>query len=75
MSSFSDLRGHIEDAFEKAERGESKITQSIINMDGMTGTQTRQRLFVLTTGANSVHPEKSFWITSTAIEVRTKRNL
>ena len=41
MSSFSDLRSHIEEAFEKAERGESKITQSIINMDGMTGTQTR----------------------------------
>jgi hypothetical protein len=41
MSSFSNLKQHIESAFERAERGESKITDEILNMDGMSGKQTR----------------------------------
>ena len=38
---FLELKQHIETAFEKAERGESKITDYILNMDGMTGKKTR----------------------------------
>jgi len=37
----SKLRAHVEEAFEKAERGESKITNEIINMEGMSGIKTR----------------------------------
>jgi hypothetical protein len=41
MTSFLELKQHIETAFEKAEKGESKITDGIINMEGMTGKKTR----------------------------------
>jgi hypothetical protein len=41
MSSFSELIEHVEKAFEKAEKGESKVTDEILNMDGMTGKKTR----------------------------------
>jgi hypothetical protein len=41
MSSFSELKDHVETAFEKAERGESKITDAILNMEGMSGRNTR----------------------------------
>jgi hypothetical protein len=37
----SKLRAHVDEAFEKAERGESKITNEIINMEGMSGIKTR----------------------------------
>jgi hypothetical protein len=36
-----ELRAHVERAFENAEKGESKITQEIINMEGMSGIKTR----------------------------------
>jgi hypothetical protein len=36
-----ELRAHVEGAFEKAERGESKITPEIIEMEGMSGIKTR----------------------------------
>jgi hypothetical protein len=36
-----ELRQHVELAFEKAERGESKITDGILNMEGMSGIKTR----------------------------------
>jgi hypothetical protein len=39
--SLSELQTHIEAAFEKAERDESKITPGILNMDGMSGRKTR----------------------------------
>lgn len=32
---------HVEECFAKADRNESKITQDIIDMEGMTGTKTR----------------------------------
>jgi len=32
---------HVDDAYRKAERGESKITKEIVNLPGMTGTYTR----------------------------------
>ena len=41
MNSLSDLKQHIETAFEKAEKGESKITNEILTMQGMTGIKTR----------------------------------
>lgn len=41
MSSFLELKLHIESAFENAEMGKSKITDGILNMDGMTGKKTR----------------------------------
>ena len=41
MSTVEELKHHIETAFEKAERGESKITNQILNMDGMSGKKTR----------------------------------
>ena len=41
MSLFSDLRQHIEAAFERAEKGDSKITDRILNMEGMSGRKTR----------------------------------
>jgi hypothetical protein len=41
MSSFEELRQHIETAFEKAKRNESKITTGILNMQGMSGIKTR----------------------------------
>jgi hypothetical protein len=41
MSSVSELIKHIETAFEKAERDESKITEGILKIDGMSGKKTR----------------------------------
>lgn len=41
MPLFSELKQHVENAFEKAERGESKITDKILSMEGMTGKKTR----------------------------------
>jgi hypothetical protein len=41
MSLFSELKQHIETAFEKAEKGESKITDGILQMGGMSGKKTR----------------------------------
>jgi hypothetical protein len=37
----SDLQQHIEAAFEKSEKGESKITDEILKMEGMSGRKTR----------------------------------
>lgn len=39
--SLEDLITHVEGAFEKAERSESKITDGILNIDGMSGKKTR----------------------------------
>jgi hypothetical protein len=41
MSLFLELKQHIELAFENAEKGESKITDGILNMEGMSGIKTR----------------------------------
>jgi hypothetical protein len=41
MSLFLELKQHVETAFEKAEKGESKITEQIIYMEGMSGKKTR----------------------------------
>jgi hypothetical protein len=41
MSLFLELRQHVETAFENAGKGESKITEHILNMDGMSGKLTR----------------------------------
>ena len=41
MFLFSELKQHVEYAFEKAEKNESKITEGILNMDGMSGKKTR----------------------------------
>lgn len=41
MSSFSELKYHVEIAFEKADKYTSKITDGILNMDGMSGKKTR----------------------------------
>ena len=41
MSLFLELKQHIETAFENAEKGKSKITDRILNMEGMTGKKTR----------------------------------
>ena len=41
MTSFSELQQHIEIAFENAEKGESKITDGLLKMEGMSGKKTR----------------------------------
>jgi len=41
MSSFLELKQHIETSFENAENGESKITDEILYMQGMSGQNTR----------------------------------
>jgi hypothetical protein len=41
MSSFSELRQHVKTSFENADKCISKITDGILNMDGMTGKKTR----------------------------------
>ena len=41
MSTFSELKSHVELAFEKAEKEQSKITEDILNMEGMSGRRTR----------------------------------
>ena len=41
MSIFVNFKQRIETAFEKAEKSESKITDEILNMEGMTGKKTR----------------------------------
>jgi hypothetical protein len=38
---FLKLKDHIENAFEKAEKNESKITDALLNMEGMSGKKTR----------------------------------
>lgn len=41
MFLFSELKQHIETAFDNAEKGKSKITDGILNIDGMSGKKTR----------------------------------
>lgn len=41
MSSFLELKQHVETSFENAEKGKSKITNEILNMEGMSGKKTR----------------------------------
>jgi len=41
MSSLSSVIRHVESAFENAELGVSKITEGILNMEGMSGKKTR----------------------------------
>lgn len=41
MSSFLELHQHVKTAFENADKGISKITYGILNMEGMTGKKTR----------------------------------
>lgn len=41
MSHFLELKQHIETSFENAERGVSKVTSGILNMEGMSGKKTR----------------------------------
>jgi len=41
MSAFLKLKQIVETAFEKSERNESKITDNILSIDGMTGVMTR----------------------------------
>jgi len=40
-SLFLELKQHVKTAFEKAEKNESKITDEILNIHGMTGKKTR----------------------------------
>ena len=41
MQLVSEIKEHIETAFENAEKYESKISQEILNIDGMSGKKTR----------------------------------
>jgi hypothetical protein len=41
MNTFLELKQHVINAFEKADRNESKITDEILNMEGMSGKKTR----------------------------------
>ncbi len=41
MISLSELKQHVETAFEKAVKGESKLTDKILKMEGMSGKKTR----------------------------------
>jgi len=41
MPSFLELKQHIETAFKNADKGKSKITNGILNMEGMSGKKTR----------------------------------
>jgi hypothetical protein len=41
MTSFVELKEHVERCFEKAERDESKATYGLLQMDGMSGSRTR----------------------------------
>lgn len=41
MSSFLTLKKHVETAFKNAEKGKSKITDALLNMEGMSGKKTR----------------------------------
>jgi hypothetical protein len=41
MSQFNNYKEHIENAFNNAENNISKITQDILNIDGMSGIKTR----------------------------------
>jgi hypothetical protein len=41
MHSVTELKEHVENAFKKAENNESKITDGILEMHGMTGKKTR----------------------------------
>jgi hypothetical protein len=41
MTLFTQLKEHVETAFEKADQYQSKITDELLNMDGMSGKKTR----------------------------------
>jgi hypothetical protein len=41
VSSFLEVKQHVETSFEKAERCESKVTDQLLNMYGMSGKMTR----------------------------------
>ena len=56
-----ELREHVEIAFEKAERGESKITQEIIDMEGMSGIKTRHFYNNLLNRADARYLEIGTW--------------
>jgi hypothetical protein len=51
----------IDDAFNKAEKGESKITQEIIEMSGMSGTKTRHFYNNLLNNENIRYLEIGTW--------------
>jgi hypothetical protein len=56
-----ELRQHVELAFEKAERGESKITDGILNMEGMSGIKTRHFYNNLLNTDNARYLEIGTW--------------
>lgn len=56
-----DLIQHVNDAYHKAEQGQSKITQEIVNLPGMTGTYTRHFYNNLCAMPNTRYLEIGSW--------------
>lgn len=61
MSTFLELKQHVELAFENAEKGESKITDGILNIDGMSGKKTRHFYNNLLNKADARYLEIGTW--------------
>jgi hypothetical protein len=61
MSSFLELKQHVVACFEKAERGESKITNELLNMYGMSGKMTRHFYNNLLTKEDARYLEIGTW--------------
>ena len=59
--SLPDLKLHIETAFQNAENGISKITDEILNMEGMSGKKTRHFYNNLLTMTDSRYLEIGTW--------------
>ena len=57
----SDLQSHVEIAFENAEKGISKITEEIIEMEGMSGIKTRHFYNNLLNRADARYLEIGTW--------------
>jgi hypothetical protein len=61
MQSLPEMQRHIENAFEKAEKSESKITDEILKMEGMSGKKTRHFYNNLLNIANARYLEIGTW--------------
>jgi len=65
MSIFLELKQHIDTSFMNAERGISKITEEILNMEGMSGKKTRHFYNNLLNKEDSRYLEIGTWKGST----------
>jgi len=74
MSSFLDLKQHVETSFENAENNKSKITDALLNMEGMSGKKTRHFYNNLLNKDDARYLEIGTWKGSSVCSAMYKNN-